>query len=120
MPAFNQPENTARGQHTFMELHTERPSNSTLVLHINGRFDAYTVADVKATWLTDDSIKFVVVDLSGTTFIDSMALALLFSGLKLVRQRGGEFILAKHADAVPITVGLASIERAVHVLCSVA
>ena len=102
-----------------MELRTERPVNSTLVLHIDGRFDAYTVADVKATWLTDDSIKFVVVDLSGTTFIDSMALAVLVSGLKLVRQRGGDFILAKPAEAVSIILELTSIDRAFNVVGSV-
>src|SRR5258708_31992971 len=95
---INQPDHTLRGQCTSMELRTERPIKSTLVLHIDGRFDAYTVGDVKATWLNDESIKFVVVDLSGTTFIDSMALAVLVSGLKVLRQRGGDFILAKPAE----------------------
>src|SRR5258708_29205321 len=102
-----------------MELRTERPIKSTLVLHIDGRFDAYTVGDVKATWLNDESIKFVVVDLSGTTFIDSMALAVLVSGLKVLRQRGGDFILAKPAEAVSIILELTSIDRAFNVVGSV-
>jgi anti-sigma B factor antagonist len=102
-----------------MELRTERPDNKTLILHIDGRFDAYTVGDVKATWLNDDSVKFVIADLSATTFIDSMALAVLVSGLKVVRQRGGDFILAKPAQAVSIILELTSIDRAFNVVGSV-
>jgi anti-sigma B factor antagonist len=102
-----------------MELRTERPVDGTLVLHIDGRFDAYTVGDVKATWLTDDSIKFVIADLSATTFIDSMALAAMVSGLKVVRQRGGDFILANPAEAVRVILELTSIDRAFRVVGSV-
>src|SRR5262249_786579 len=66
-----------------------------------------------------DSVKFVVADLSETTFIDSMALAVLVSGLKVVRQRGGDFILASPAEAVSVILELTSIDRAFNVVGSV-
>jgi anti-sigma B factor antagonist len=94
-----------------MEIQTERPNETTLILHISGRFDAHTVGQVKALWLADEKIQTVVADLANTTFIDSIALSVLISGLKTVRQRKGEFVLANPAEVVQVILELTSLDR---------
>jgi anti-sigma B factor antagonist len=88
-----------------MQLETSHPDPQTLVVRIGGRFDAHTVADVKVTW-ADPKIHNVVVDLSETTFIDSMGLAALVSGLKTTRERGGTLVLASVSEVARVILEL--------------
>ncbi|MBN1201622.1 MAG: STAS domain-containing protein [Anaerolineae bacterium] len=102
-----------------MELKKEQPDDVTLVLHIGGRFDAHTMEEVKACWRSDDAIRHIVVDLSQTTFIDSIALATLISGLKTARKRGGNLVIANPAEAVKVIFELTAMDRALTVTSSV-
>lgn len=88
-----------------MQLTTSNPDSQTLLLGIEGRFDAHTVAEVKATW-ADAALCNVVIDLSETAFIDSMALAALVSGLKTTRERGGTLILASVSEVTRVILEL--------------
>jgi len=102
-----------------MDLQLERPNEKTLVMHINGRFDAHTIGPVKAAWLADEKTKAIVVDLANTTFIDSTALSVLISGLKTARQRSGEFVLANPAEVVSVILELTSLDKVFKTAASV-
>ena len=95
-----------------MELKTSFPSVNTLVLSIQGRVDASSIDQVKATWITAEQVQSIVVDLSQTTFIDSMGLAALVSGLKAARQRGGHFVIAAPSEPVRVILELTAMDRA--------
>lgn len=89
-----------------MELQIKQLNPQAVLIHINGRFDAAVVEQVKRVWIEDEAIHFIVADLSETTFIDSIGLATLVSGLKTTRQRGGELILLKPTEPVKVILEL--------------
>ena len=95
-----------------MELKTSFPSVNTLVLTLQGRVDASTIDQVKSTWNTAEQVQSIVIDLSQTTFIDSMGLAALVSGLKTARQRGGRFVIAAPSEPVRVILELTAMDRA--------
>ncbi|MBX3082886.1 MAG: STAS domain-containing protein [Anaerolineae bacterium] len=102
-----------------MEIQTEQPNSQTLVLRLSGRFDANTIGDVKSRWTAQDVIHYVIIDLSGTTFIDSMALATLSSGMKTTRQRGGELLLVNLSEVARVIFELTSMDKAFRILPTV-
>ncbi|MBI5930604.1 MAG: STAS domain-containing protein [Chloroflexi bacterium] len=89
-----------------MELQTKQLTPEAILIHINGRFDAAVVEQVKRLWIENEEVHFVITDLSETTFIDSIGLATLVSGLKTTRQRGGELILLKPTEPVKVILEL--------------
>ncbi len=102
-----------------MELKVSNPNSKTLLLEIAGRFDAHTVDKAKSAWLTNEAASHIIVDLSRTTFIDSMGLATLVSGLKLAKQRGGTLILARPADVVQVILELTTMNQVFQIALSV-
>jgi anti-sigma B factor antagonist len=89
-----------------VELQTEIIGADSTLLRINGRLDAATVDQVKRVWIEAEAIRHIVADLSQTSFIDSIGLATLVSGLKATRQRGGELILLNPSEAVKVILEL--------------
>ncbi len=53
----------------------------------------------------------VVVDLGGTTFMDSSGLGALVSGLKTCRQAGGDLRIAAAGEQVRTVLGLTNLDR---------
>ncbi|WP_371259213.1 STAS domain-containing protein [Mycobacterium sp. GA-1285] len=53
----------------------------------------------------------LVVDLSGTEFIDSSGLGALISGLKLARQAGGDLRIAAPTTQVETVLSLTNLDR---------
>ena len=53
----------------------------------------------------------VVIDLSGTEFVDSSGLGALVGGLKSARQAGGDLRLAGAGDQVRMVLGLTNLDR---------
>ncbi len=95
-----------------MDIVTQFPQEHTLLLKIAGRLDANVVEQVKSTWLGQAAIRSIVIDLSQTSFIDSMGLAALVSGLKAARQRGGKFVVAAPSEPVRVILDLTAMDRA--------
>ncbi len=58
-----------------------------------------------------DGAPRVVVDLSGTDFIDSSGLGALVGGLKVARQGGGDLRLACAGTQVRTVLGLTNLDR---------
>lgn len=53
----------------------------------------------------------VVVDMSGTTFVDSSGLGALVACLKTARQAGGDLRLAAPTEQVTMVLGLTNLDR---------
>jgi len=83
----------------------------TLIIQADERLDASTNQRMKEHWQQAGNAPFLIVDLENTTFIDSMGLATLVSGLKLARQRGGELILVNPSESVRIIFDLTHMDR---------
>jgi len=76
-------------------VQTEQLSGDAYLIALTGEVDLYTAPEFKQELL--DAIakgaKHVVVDLSGTTFIDSTTLGVLVGGVKRLRTNDGQLSL---------------------------
>jgi anti-sigma B factor antagonist len=76
-------------------VRTEQLSGDAYLIALTGEVDLYTAPEFKQQLL--DAIakgaKHVVVDLSGTTFIDSTTLGVLVGGVKRLRTNDGQLSL---------------------------
>ena len=77
------------------DVKTDQIGDSTYVIALTGEVDLYTAPEFKQQLLDAISkgAKDVVVDLSGTTFIDSTTLGVLVGGVKRLRPSGGSLAL---------------------------
>jgi anti-sigma B factor antagonist len=77
------------------DVKTEQIGDSTFVIALTGEVDLYTAPEFKQQLLDAISkgAKDVVVDLSGTTFIDSTTLGVLVGGVKRLRGQDGQLSL---------------------------
>ena len=98
-----------------MNLHTEQINPATIIMSISGRFDAHNVEKVKAVWANNTELTHIIIDLSGATFIDSLGLAGLVSGLKTTTQRKGRFAVCNPSESVRVILGLTGMNRAFQV-----
>ncbi len=81
-----------------------RSTSSTITVGrviVDGRLDATSAPDLRRalTDHVDRGIVDLVVDLAAVTFIDSAGLAALVSGMKRLRQDGGDLRLVRPATA---------------------
>jgi anti-sigma B factor antagonist len=69
------------------------PGHGTVVLAVHGDADLHVASELKdrLSAVIEDGASSLVLDLSTTTFLDSMALGVLLSGMKRLRARGGRF-----------------------------
>jgi anti-sigma B factor antagonist len=67
-------------------------SDHTALVELSGQIDLHTAPQLTAHLLSaiDDGAVNVVVDLTETTFIDSMTLGILLGAVKRLRPRGGQ------------------------------
>lgn len=93
-----------------MELYA-RKQKDALVLEVEGRLDAQSIESIRATWADAEGVRHIILDLSRTTFIDSMGLATLVSGLKFARSHGGNLIIVNPAQAVQTILELTAMNR---------
>jgi anti-sigma B factor antagonist len=86
------------GAFSLDEVHLD---GGAVLLAVHGDADQHVAADLKQrlSEVIEDGASFLVLDLSGTTFLDSMALGILLSGMKRLRARGGSFrVVVPRAD----------------------
>lgn len=98
-----------------MELQTRTIGTATVV-EVVGRLDARTYDLLKQTWQKEPAVKYFIVDLSQTEFIDSVGLATLVSGLKTARLQGGDLVLVNPTQAVRTILDLTSMNRVFRVV----
>jgi anti-sigma B factor antagonist len=77
------------------DIKTEQLAGDTYVISLAGEVDLYTAPEFKQQLLEviGEGAKDVVVDFSGTTFIDSTTLGVLVGGVKRLRSNDGQLSL---------------------------
>jgi anti-sigma B factor antagonist len=77
------------------EVTVERPSETASVVAVRGEADLHSAPELRdrLAVVIDEGAKLVVVDLTETTFIDSMALGVLLGSTKRLRANGGQLEL---------------------------
>jgi anti-sigma B factor antagonist len=78
------------------EVATTSVGNGAVVIAVDGEADLYTAPQLKEALVRaiDDGSKFVLVDLTHASFIDSTTLGVLMGAVKRVRAQGGEVAIA--------------------------
>ena len=76
-------------------IDVERPSDGLAIVGVVGDADLYSAPELRdrLTELLDDGARRVVVDLSETTFVDSMTLGVLLGSMKRLSTAGGRLEL---------------------------
>jgi anti-sigma B factor antagonist len=76
-------------------IDVERPSDGLAIVEVVGDADLYSAPELRdrLTELLDDGARQVVVDLSETTFVDSMTLGVLLGSMKRLGTAGGRLEL---------------------------
>lgn len=86
---MNQPKNDFR-------VEVDRPSPGIAVVAVIGDADLYSAPELRerlTAILEEEDVAHVVVDLSDTTFVDSMTLGVLIGAMKRSRANGGRLEL---------------------------
>ena len=71
----------------------EHPQPRTVVLAVHGEVDLHVVAKLRdqLAEVIEENPALLVLDLTGATFLDSTAIAVLLRGMKRLQARGGRF-----------------------------
>ena len=77
------------------KIETEQLGEGVYVISLGGEVDLYTAPEFKQQLLDviEQGAAHVVVDLTGTTFIDSTTLGVLVGGVKRLRTKDGQLSL---------------------------
>jgi anti-sigma B factor antagonist len=77
------------------EILVDRPSAGTALVAVRGDADLHSAAELRdrLAAVIDGGANRVLVDLSQTTFVDSMALGVLLGSTKRLRANGGQLEL---------------------------
>jgi anti-anti-sigma factor len=102
-----------------MNLQVEQPNHNTAILRLKGRLDANTQEALKNVWLSDPQLKYVIADMANTTFIDSLGMAALVSGMKAVRTREGNFYIVSPGEVVRLLLELTRMDTVFPVVATV-
>lgn len=102
-----------------MNLQVEQPNHHTTILHLSGRLDASTQEALKHLWLSDEHLKYIIADMATTTFIDSLGMAALMSGMKTARARGGDFYIVGPGEVVRLLLELTRMDAVFRVVATV-
>jgi anti-sigma B factor antagonist len=97
-----------------LEVETEQLGPATWVVALTGEVDLYSAPDLKAELarLTDGGAHDIVVDMTGTTFIDSTALGVLVRAVQRMRETdGGRFALVVTDENIRRIFEMTGLER---------
>ena len=99
---------------------TNEQINDTIVLKLNGRFDAYAAPAVEKFMQKaqhDSRSHNTIINLSQVNFVDSTALATLVIGMKRCRQHQDELVLCNMQQTVRIIFELTRLDS-VFTICA--
>ena len=96
----------------MIEIERTRRGSAT-VLRPEGRLNMVAAGDVRRAIgeVVAEGDPNLVVDLGGTTFMDSSGLGALVAGLKTARQAGGDLRIAAAADQALLVLRLTNLDR---------
>jgi anti-sigma B factor antagonist len=99
-----------------------RQSNDRVtVLAPKGQLTISTVAPFRESLeqLIQSGVNRVVVDLGEVTFMDTLGMAAMISGMKKTRERDGELRIARPSDVVRLTLTVTALSRVLRAYDSV-
>jgi len=95
-----------------MQVHTSTIGDAT-VLRCDGRLTMVAAPTLRSA--IDEAVSGgqvrLVVDLAGTSFVDSSGLGALVAGLKRARQAGGDLRIASAQEQVRMVLNLTNLDR---------
>jgi anti-sigma B factor antagonist len=106
-----------------MDVEVEYPRDGAAVLRTVGRLTmvaAPALREVVERVVTGEGRAHVVLDLAGTTFVDSSGLGALIAGLKTARAAGGDLRLASVTAQALAVLELTNLDRVLRPYPSVA
>jgi anti-sigma B factor antagonist len=97
-------------------------ANGGLVVHVQGQVDLYVAPDLKERLVEaiDRADGRVIVDVTGSTFLDSTAVSTLVSAHRRAARRGGRVVLVNTSDAIARTLSITGLDGMLDVVDSVA
>ena len=97
-----------------MSSPTHQSDAEIATLVISGRFDAHQVTQVQQELdaLLAASARYIILDLSDVSFVDSSALAVMVRGMKRCRERNGDLLLCGLRQPLRIIFELTRMDRA--------
>lgn len=105
----------------ILDLETRTEGGWTIV-NVNGEVDLHTAPMLRERIheLTEQGTDRIVLDLGGLSFMDSTGLGVLVAGLKRLKTRDGEFVLAGAQDPVRKILEVTGLHRVFDMRDSVA
>ncbi len=93
--------------------HSRHTSRTATIITIESKMNTLSAPETRAQLggVVMDGGARLVLDLSGVTFVDSMALAVLVSALKLARKEGGDLVLLRPTPPVRSLLEAACLDR---------
>jgi anti-sigma B factor antagonist len=95
------------------ELHDESLPGGAHVIAARGEIDLFTAPELRRRLfeLIDGGSVQLVLDLSGTTFIDSTALGVLIGATKRLRPRDGRLVIVNVEPSIQRTLRITGLDR---------
>lgn len=95
-----------------MEITTTQRPNGVAIVQPIGRIDTHTALDFKKQIGTalDSGSRWLVIDFSAVTFLDSTGLGTLVTSMKRAQELGGDLRLAQVPHTVRKTIELTALQ----------
>jgi len=100
----------------------ETIEDEVLIVAVRGELDLYTAPDLRSLLLgaIQDGRSAVVLDLRGTTFLDSTALGVIIAAMKALRIRSGRLVLVNDRMSITKTLAITGLDHLLTVEAAVA
>ena len=100
----------------------ETIEGEVLIVAVRGELDLYTAPDLRSLLLgaIQDGRSAVVLDLRGTTFLDSTALGVIIAAMKALRIRSGRLVLVNDRMSITKTLAITGLDHLLPVEAAVA
>src|SRR3954449_3438017 len=94
------------------EITDRKVDDDTHVVSVRGEIDLFTAPEFKQRMsaLIDAGVQRLVVDLSGTTFIDSSSLGVLIGAHRRLKQRNGSLVVVCDNDTIVKTFKITGLD----------
>jgi anti-sigma B factor antagonist len=93
-------------------IEDRRESNGAHVVAVTGEIDLFTAPEFKQRMSRpiEEGVDRLIVDLSGTTFIDSSSLGVLIGAHRRLKQRNGSLVVVCDNDAIVKTFKITGLD----------
>lgn len=100
-----------------MEITIELQSERIAVVHLTGKLDIFSTAEVKQrlSQTVTGGAPHLIIDLEAVVFVDSSGLAALISGLKTARLASGDLCVARPGAEIQTILEFTRLDRVISV-----